>query len=57
MEENFYLRNEVYNEHVAGFEKGIAQCNYFFKVSLDHTGYNVMKMVVESGGCPAATYS
>lgn len=44
--EKRFLCDEVYNEHVFDFEKGIRQCNYFFKVSLDHPGYDVMKTLV-----------
>lgn len=47
VEENTYLGNEVYNEHVVGFEKGIVQYAYFFwSFDLDHEGYDVIKMVV-----------
>lgn len=34
--ENKFLDNEICNEHFLGFDNGIAQCHYFFKVSLDH---------------------
>lgn len=47
MVENKFLGEDICNEHLIGFEQGIAQCHYFFQVPLEHPEYDVMKVVVD----------
>ncbi|BAT78828.1 hypothetical protein VIGAN_02156800 [Vigna angularis var. angularis] len=44
--ENKALGDDVCNERFRGFEQGIAQCHYFFKVPLDFPDFDIMKDVV-----------
>lgn len=44
--ENEYLGRVVYDERLTWFEQGIAQCHYFFKTPLDHTGFDILKVLV-----------
>ncbi|KOM37786.1 hypothetical protein LR48_Vigan03g116800 [Vigna angularis] len=45
--ENNFLGDEICNEHLLGFEKGISEYHYFFKVPLDQPGYDIMKTLVD----------
>lgn len=46
MDENKFLGGEICNEHLLGYDNGIAQCHYFLRVPLNHPGYDIMKMLV-----------